>query len=144
MTTAKPGDTVRLHYTGRLTDGTVFDSSEGKDPLEFQAGQNMLVPGLDREIVGMTVGEKKTVEVSFSEGYGARDDSKVQMVPKSQLPEGLPIQIGQHLQLTAPNGEVVMVHVSDITDDEVALDANHFLAGKDLQFDVELVSVETE
>ena len=141
MSTVKPGDTVQMHYTGRLTDGTVFDSSEGKDPLEFPVGQGMLVPGLDREIVGMEIGEKKTVDVPFAEGYGARNEDMQQVVPRSNLPADLPLGVGQHLQMKGPDGQTMMVHVVAATDTEVTLDANHFLAGKDLQFDVELVSI---
>lgn len=142
MTTAKAGDTVRLHYTGRLTNGSVFDSSEGKDPLEFQAGQGMLVPGLDREIVGMTVGDKKTVSVPFSEGYGDIDPDNLHTLPREGFPAEVPLDVGQHLQMQGPNGQVVMVHVAEVTETEVTVDANHFLAGKDLEFDVELVGVD--
>jgi len=141
MSIAKIGDTVQIHYTGRLTDGTVFDSSEGKDPLEFQAGQNMLVPGLDREIVGMAVGEKKTVDVPFAEGYGAREEANQQTIPRAGIPADVPLDVGQHLQMQGPKGQPVMVHVVAVTETDVTLDANHFLAGKDLQFDVELISV---
>ena len=141
MSTVKPGDTVQMHYTGRLTDGTVFDSSEGKDPLEFPAGQGMLVPGLDREIVGMEVGEKKTVDVAFAEGYGARNEAIQRTVPRSSLPADVPLGVGQHLQMQGQDGQTAMVHVVAVTETEVTLDANHFLAGKDLQFDVELVSI---
>jgi len=141
MSTVKPGDTVQLHYTGRLTDGSVFDSSEGKDPLEFQAGQGMLVPGLDREVVGMSVGEKKTVDVPFADGYGERNEANQQTIPREGIPDDVPLNIGQHLQMQGQNGQVLMVNVVAVTETEVTLDANHFLAGKDLQFDVELVSI---
>ena len=141
MTTVKAGDTVQLHYTGRLTDGSVFDSSEGKDPLEFQAGQGMLVPGLDREIVGMAVGEKKTVDVPFADGYGVSDPANIHTVPRSSIPADIPLEIGGHLQMQGPNGQTIMVHISALTEEDVTLDANHFLAGKDMQFDVELVGL---
>ncbi len=141
MSTVTAGDTVQMHYTGKIDGGDVFDSSEGKDPLEFQAGQGMLVPGLDREIVGMAVGEKKTVSVPFAEGYGASDPANLHKVPREGFPENIPLTPGQHLQMQGPNGQTVMVHVVEATDTEVTLDANHFLAGKDLIFDVELVAI---
>lgn len=141
MTKVTEGDTIQMHYTGKLADGTVFDSSDGKDPLEFQAGKGMLVPGLDRELVGMEVGEKKTVNVAFAEGYGAHDPSQIHKLERSKIPGDVELSVGQHLQMQASNGQVLRVNVIELTDDAVTIDANHFLAGKDLVFDIELVAI---
>ena len=141
MTQAKAGDTVRLHYTGTLEDGTTFDSSAGRDPLQFTVGSGESIPGLDREIAGMAVGDTKQVTVAPEDAYGAHDPARQQVVPRDQIPDNIPTEPGTQLQLQTPDGQAVPVVVTGRTETEVTLDANHPLAGKALIFDVELVEI---
>ena len=141
MAQVKTGDTVRLHYTGTLDDGTQFDSSAGRDPLEFTVGSGQIIPGLDREMTGMEVGEKKTVKIDPEDAYGSHDPARVQAVPRDQIPDHIPTEPGTQLQMQTPQGQAIPVTVTDVNDSEITLDANHPLAGKTLTFDVELVSV---
>lgn len=141
MTQVKTGDTVRIHYTGTLEDGATFDSSDGRDPLEFEVGSGQIIPGLDEALPGMEVGEKKTVAVPCAQAYGEPDPSARQSVPRDQIPEDIPVDPGTRLQMQTPQGQVVPVTVIEATDAEVTLDANHPLAGKDLTFDIELVEI---
>lgn len=141
MTQVKPGDTVRIHYTGTLADGATFDSSAGRDPLEFTVGSGQIIPGLDAAITGMTVGDKKTVEVPADMAYGQPDPSAQQAVPRAEIPADIPLDLGTQLQMQTPQGQVLPVTVVDVTDQEVVLDANHPLAGKDLTFAIELVAI---
>ncbi|WOI55777.1 peptidylprolyl isomerase [Palleronia sp. LCG004] len=141
MSQAKAGDTVSMHYTGSLTDGTQFDSSQGREPLEFQLGTGQIIPGLDNALTGMEVGDKKTVTVTPEEGYGPRDPQRVQAVPRDQLPDHIPTDPGTQLQMQTPDGQTIPVMVAEANDTEVMLDANHPLAGQELKFDVELVDI---
>ncbi|MGH1444601.1 MAG: FKBP-type peptidyl-prolyl cis-trans isomerase [Cognatishimia sp.] len=141
MTAAKSGDTVRIHYTGTLSDGTQFDSSEGRDPLEFQLGSGQVIKGFDDGVTGMTVGEKKTVNIPCEDAYGPANDAMKQDVPREQIPAEIPLEVGLMLQMQGPDGQVLPVKVVNITDEAVTLDANHELAGKDLTFALELVSI---
>lgn len=141
MTQAKSGDTVRIHYTGTLADGSVFDSSEGRDPLEFQLGSGQVIPGFDTGVTGMEVGEKKTIHIPCADAYGDVNPQAMQAVPRADIPDHIPLDLGTQLQMQAPNGQVVMVTVADVTDETVTLDANHPLAGKDLTFALELVEI---
>lgn len=141
MTQVKAGDTVRIHYTGTLTDGTVFDSSQGRDPLEFTVGSGQIIPGLDKAIPGMVAGDKKVVNIPCAEAYGEADENARQAVPRAQIPDHIPVDPGTQLQMQAPNGHVVPVVVISADENEVVLDANHPLAGKDLTFDFELVEI---
>ncbi|SFE54996.1 FKBP-type peptidyl-prolyl cis-trans isomerase [Roseivivax sediminis] len=141
MTEVKAGDTVLIHYTGTLTDGSTFDSSEGRDPLEFTVGSGQIIPGLDKALPGMTVGDKKSVEVPADEAYGARNPEALQAVPRTEIPDDIPLDLGTQLQVQTPNGETVPVVVSNVTESEVMLDANHPLAGHDLNFNIELVEI---
>ncbi len=141
MTQVKSGDTVRIHYTGTLTDGTTFDSSEGRDPLEFVVGSGQIIPGLDKAMPGMAVGEKKVVEIPCVEAYGEVNPENRQNVPREQIPAEIPLEIGLQLQMQTPDGQAVPVTVTDINEAEVTLDANHMLAGKDLTFAVEVVEI---
>lgn len=141
MTQVKEGDTVRIHYTGTLTDGTVFDSSEGRDPLEFAVGSGQIVPGLDKALPGMEVGEKKRVELSIMQGYGPRHIDREIEVPLDQLPADIPREVGITLAMRGEEGQEMPVRVVDVTDTHMKLDANHQLAGKELIFDIELVSI---
>ncbi|WP_417688377.1 FKBP-type peptidyl-prolyl cis-trans isomerase [Roseibium sp.] len=141
MTTVKSGDTVRIHYTGTLSDGSVFDSSEGRDPLEFTVGSGQIIPGLDNAIPGMTVGEEKTVHIPSEQAYGAKDPNAMQPVPREQFPDNIPLQVGTQLQVQTPNGQVMPVMIAEVSETEVLLDANHPLAGKDLTFAFSLVAI---
>ena len=141
MTQAKTGDTVRIHYTGTLDDGTQFDSSSGRDPLEFQVGSGQIIPGLDKAIPGMAVGEAKTVTVPADEAYGQPNPQAMQAVPRAEIPAEIPLEIGTQLQVQTPTGQVMPVTVVAVSDSEVTLDANHPLAGKDLTFAIELVEI---
>jgi FKBP-type peptidyl-prolyl cis-trans isomerase 2 len=141
MTEVKHGDTVRIHYRGTLADGTEFDSSAGRDPLEFTVGSGQIIPGLDRALPGMTVGEKKTVTIAPEDAYGARHPDASQAVPRDQIPAEIPLAVGTALQMRTPNGGMVQVTVTEVKEDSVTLDANHALAGKDLTFAFEIVSI---
>lgn len=141
MTQAKAGDTVRVHYTGTLDDGTTFDSSQGRDPLEFTVGSGQIIPGLDREIPGMEPGQQKQVQIAPADAYGDHDPSRVQTIPRDKIPENIPTDPGTQLQMQTPEGQAIPVTVTDANDTQVTLDANHPLAGKQLTFDVELVEI---
>lgn len=141
MSTVKNGDTVGIHYTGTLADGTVFDSSDGRDPLEFKVGSGMVIVGLDEAIPGMAAGDKKTVEIPFAKAYGPHIPEACQAVPRKDIPDSLPIDIGTKLQMQSPQGQPMTVTVTQVTDTEVTLDANHHLAGKDLTFAFEVINI---
>lgn len=142
MTAIKTGDTVAIHYTGTLTDGSTFDSSEGRDPLEFVVGSGQIIPGLDKALPGMEVGDKKVVEVPSGEAYGEVNPANRQAVPREQIPADIPLEEGLVLQMQSPDGQnAIPVTVVDVTEQEVTLDANHMLAGKDLTFAIEVVNV---
>jgi FKBP-type peptidyl-prolyl cis-trans isomerase 2 len=139
MKKIETGDTVKVHYTGRLEDGTVFDTSlaEGREPLEVKLGESPLIQGFVDGLMDMTIGEKKTVEIESQNAYGDFNENLVSVVPKAQVPEG--IQVGEGLQATAPNGTPINVLVTEVNDETITVDANHPLAGKKLIFDLELV-----
>lgn len=137
----KKGDTVQVHYTGKTTDGEVFDSSEGRAPLEFEVGAGQMIPGFDKGVEGMEQGDKKTIHIPALEGYGEWSDQNVVAFPKEQVPPDMKLEVGQQLQLQSDSGMPVQVTVVELLPDSILLDANHFLAGEDLIFDVELVSV---
>ncbi|MBK0327414.1 peptidylprolyl isomerase [Rhodobacteraceae bacterium F11138] len=141
MTQVKTGDTVRIHYTGTLQDGSTFDSSDGREPLEFEVGSGQIIPGLDQAMPGMTVGDKKTVNVPCDQAYGPIQPQMRQSVPRSNIPEDIPLEVGLQLQAQSSDGQAVPVTVVEIAEDEVTLDGNHPLAGKDLVFAIELVSI---
>ncbi len=141
MAKAKEGDTVRVHYSGFLEDGTVFDSSLERDPLEFTIGSGMLIPGFEDAVLGMDVGETKTVQISSDDAYGPRREELVITIGREQIPPDIDPVTGQELQVRTPNGMVTNVLVTDVTEDTVTLDANHPLAGKDLIFEIKLVEI---
>jgi len=141
MTEAQHGNTVHIHYTGKLTDGTVFDSSEGREPLQFELGAGQIIPGLDKGMRGMTVGESKTINVPSEEAYGPHHPEGVHVVQRTELPPSVDTQVGARLQAEGGDGNVIHLTVVAADDSTVTLDANHPLAGKDLVFDVELVAV---
>jgi FKBP-type peptidyl-prolyl cis-trans isomerase 2 len=140
-TQAKDGDTVKVNYTGTLDDGTVFDTSFNREPLEFTIGEGQLIPAFEEAAVGMTPGERKTVHIPSNEAYGPRHEELVAKVDRTEFPEGLDPEIGNMLKMQRPDGQTLVVTVTDISDEDVTLDANHPLAGKDLNFDIEMVEV---
>ena len=141
MSQAKIGDTVKIHYTGTLDDGTQFDSSAGKDPLEFELGSGGVIPGFDKAVEGMTVGDNKSVRIEADDAYGQRHDQLVQEVPLSNLPDDLTPTVGMALQSSSPDGQVALFTVIAISDDTFTVDGNHPLAGQALSFDIELVAI---
>ncbi len=138
---ASDGSTVRVHYTGKLEDGTVFDSSEGRDPLEFTIGAGQVIPGFERAVDGMTVGESRAARIEVDDAYGPRRDDLLMEIEREQIPDDIDVEVGSRLQLTNQDGRAVPVTVTEVGDATVTLDANHPLAGEDLQFELELVSV---
>lgn len=138
--TAQSGDTVLVHYTGRLADGTEFDSSRDRTPLEFTLGAGRVVPGFDAAVTGMTVGEMKTVIIPSAEAYGPRRDELLLEVPRTQIPPQLALQVGQRYQVGAGDRALPVV-VREIGDETVVLDGNHALAGEDLTFALHLVEI---
>tara|TARA_R110002094_G_scaffold191712_1_gene165986 strand:- start:1347 stop:1778 length:432 start_codon:yes stop_codon:yes gene_type:complete len=141
MTQVKSGDKVSIHYTGTLLDGTTFDSSEGREPLAFEVGSGEIIPGLDQALPGMTVGDKKVVKIACVDAYGPLNPEMRQAVPRQGIPDDIPLEIGTQLQMQTPDGQAMPVMVVDVDEATVTLDANHPLAGKDLQFDIELVDI---
>lgn len=135
------GDKVKVHYTGKLTNGEQFDSSAGREPLAFTVGAGQMIKGFDAAIPGMQVGEKKTINIAAAEGYGEHDPSQVIEFDKKNVPAEMTLTPGMQLQLQDQHGRPVPVVVQEVKDDVVLLDANHFLAGKELVFDIELVEI---
>ncbi|MEO9871626.1 FKBP-type peptidyl-prolyl cis-trans isomerase [Ekhidna sp.] len=138
---AKANDKVKVHYTGKLTSGEVFDSSEGREPLEFTLGGGQMIKGFDEAVDGMELNEKKTVTIPSQEAYGERKDELIQEVPKDQLPEEMKPEVGQKLVATNDLGHQTQVNVTAVSEEVITVDANHDLAGKDLVFDIELVEI---
>lgn len=141
MQQVKSGDTVKVHYTGSLQDGSVFDSSQGRDPLEFKIGSGQVIAGFDDAVTGMAVGEQKTVLIPCAQAYGEANSDLVMTVPLEQVPPDLKPEVGMRLEVGGANGEVLRVTVAEITEEHIILDANPPLAGKDLTFALELVSI---
>ncbi len=141
MPKAKAGDSVKVHYTGKLKDGTIFDSSEGREPLAFEVGAGQMIKGFDAAVDGMEVGDSKTAEIPAAEAYGEARQDLMFDVPKTNLPEDLKPEVGQQLAMTQPDGQQVPVTVAKVEEDKVIIDANHQLAGKDLIFDIKLVEI---
>lgn len=137
----KDGDTVQINYTGKLSDGTVFDTSVGSTPLEFKLGAGTVIPGFEKAVLGMKVGEKKTITIPMNEAYGPHQADLVMEIPRDQLSKDLVPAVGQHLQSTSKDGQTIVVTVTKVTDTTITVDANHPLAGKDLTFDLELVKI---
>ena len=141
MQQAKEGNVVKVHYSGRLTDGTLFDSSEGREPLEFTVGAGQMIRGFDAGVLGMAIGEKKTLQIAAEDAYGIRDEEAIIEFPAENIPEDMKLEPGMQLTLRNQNGQPVPVIVLEVKDDVVIMDANHMLAGQDLVFDVELVEI---
>lgn len=141
MSKAKSGDKVRIHYTGKLDDGTQFDSSAGREPLEFDLGGGGVIPGFDSAVDGMAVGESKSVKIESEEAYGPRHEELIQDVPKTELPDDIELSVGLQLQAQSPEGQVMRFMIAAITEEVITLDGNHPLAGQTLNFDIELVEI---
>lgn len=141
MAQADKGKKVKVHYTGKLDDGTVFDSSEGREPLEFVIGSGQVIPGFEKGILGLEEGDAKTINILAEEAYGPYREDMMLTVDKSTMPEGADPQLGMQLEMKAPSGQAFVVTIAKIEDEKVTLDGNHPLAGKDLTFDLTVVSV---
>lgn len=137
----KDGDTIKMHYTGKLTDGSVFDSSVGGEPLEFTVGAGEIIPGLDQAVIGMQVGQRKTVTVNAEDAYGQRRDDLVIKVDRQDLPPQIDPVAGMLLQMRTGSGRYIPVKIADVTAEQVTIDANHPLAGQGLTFEVEIVEI---
>lgn len=141
MQQAKEGNVVKVHYSGRLTDGTMFDSSEGREPLEFTIGAGQMIKGFDSGVLGMAIGEKKTLQIPAEEAYGARDEEAIIEFPSENIPAEMKLEPGMQLTLRNQDGQPVPVVILEVKEEIVIMDANHMLAGQDLVFDVELVEI---
>lgn len=141
MSKAKANDTVKVHYTGKLTNGQVFDSSLERDPLQFTVGGGQMIKGFDEAVNGMELNEKKTVTIPSAEAYGDRNDELIQQVPRTDLPADMKPEAGQTLVATNEAGQQTHVLVREVADDNITIDANHPLAGQDLIFEIELVEI---
>jgi len=141
MSKAKKGDVVKVHYKGTLNSGDQFDSSEGREPLEFTVGAGQMIAGFDAAIPGMVVGEKKTIVIAPEDAYGQKNEDAIIEFPKSNIPADMKLERGMKLQLRNEAGHPVPVVVTEVKDDVIILDANHELAGKELIFDIELVEI---
>lgn len=144
MTQVTEGDTITLHYTGSLDDGTIFDSSEGRPPMSFKVGAGQVIPGFDDGVRGMQIGESRHILVPADQAYGEYHEDLVKVVPRDAFPPDMTPAIGLVLELELPSGESMPVRIIDIEGDDVVLDANHLLAGEALNFDVHLVSIDNE
>jgi len=141
MQQVKKGDKVKVHYHGKLDSGETFDSSAGREPLEFEVGSGMVIKGFDDGVTGMTAGEKKTINIPYNDAYGPRNPEMLIEVPKEKFPPDLEIELGTPLMMSDGQGQQFQVTITEIKDNVVMLDANHPLAGKDLTFDLELVEI---
>lgn len=141
MQQVKSGDKVRVHYHGKLRSGETFDSSQGREPLEFQVGSGQVIKGFDNGVIGMQVGDKKTVEIAVDDAYGQKSEEMIVEFPRNQFPPDLDPQIGMQLMMNNGSGQSFPVSVTEVKEESVILDANHPLAGEDLIFDIELVEI---
>lgn len=141
---AKEGDVVHVHYTGKLEDGTVFDTSKEDDPLNFTIGEERVIPGFEQAVVGLEPGESVTTEIEPEEAYGEHREDMVLELERSQIPDGMEPEVGQQLQLRLDNGQQVPVVITAIGEESVTIDANHPLAGRKLIFDIELIKIDED
>ena len=141
MAQVKSGDTIKVHYHGKLTNGETFDSSAGREPLEFEVGSGAVIPGFDDGVTGMSVGEKKTINIPFAEAYGPKNPEMLIEMPKDRFPADMELEVGMPLMMSDQEGQQFQVTITEIKDAVVMLDANHPLAGQDLIFDLELVDI---
>lgn len=141
MAEVKNGDTIKVHYTGKLEDGTVFDSSSGRDPLEFKVGEGQVILGFEEAVIGMSPGDTKTVKIPENQAYGGTREDMLIKLDRNQIPPHIQLEVGLQLRVTGPDGQPAVVTVTELSDSHVKLDANHPLAGKDLTFEIELVEI---
>lgn len=141
MQQVKSGDKVRVHYHGKLRSGETFDSSQGREPLEFTVGSGQVIKGFDNGVMGMQVGDKRTVEINVDDAYGQKSEEMIVEFPRNQFPPDLDPQIGMQLMMNNGSGQSFPVSVTEVKEESVILDANHPLAGEDLIFDIELVEI---
>ncbi|MBI9015726.1 MAG: peptidylprolyl isomerase [Phycisphaerae bacterium] len=141
MTQVKQGDTVKVHYRGTLKDGNEFDCSHGRDPLEFKVAAGQMIPGFDKAVEGMAVGDKKTITIPAAEAYGEKRDELTLEAPRDRFPEDMQLELGMKLQMPQPGGQMVVVTITKIAEEAITLDANHELAGEDLTFEIEMVEI---
>jgi peptidylprolyl isomerase len=141
MTKADSGNIVKVHYTGKLNDGKIFDSSAGREPIEFTIGGNKVIPGFEEALVGMGPGESKTIKIPAEEAYGNYDEALVRTVSRKVFPKDMEPEVGQRLTAKQADGRAIHVTVTDIAESDVTIDANHPLAGEELTFDIELVEI---
>jgi peptidylprolyl isomerase len=137
----KRGDTVRVHYTRRLADGTVLDSSENLAPLQFEIGGRQIIAGLETALIGMTPGESRSTTISPEEGFGPYQEQKVRTVDRRQMPADMEIAVGQQFEMVRPDGQRIPVIIKDVSGSRVTLDANHPLAGINLFFEIDLLAI---
>lgn len=138
---AQSGDTVKVHYTGKLRDGTVFDSSDGRDPLEFTIGSGALIEGFEQAVVGMTPGDAKTVDIPSDKAYGPHHEEMVQQIERAVIPDEIDLDVGVRLQASQGEGPPLILTVVELSETSVTVDANHPLAGEDLTFEIDLVEI---
>ena len=141
MSKAKDGDTVKVHYTGKFEDGEVFDTSLEREPLEFTIGKGQVIPGFEKAVEGMSLGDTKTTDITPEKAYGPRHEEMVTTVERNRFPADMDPKVGQRLQLRQADGKTIRVTVTDVSGSKVTLDANHPLAGKNLTFDIKLVEI---
>ena len=141
MTQAKHGDTVKIHYTGTLEDGTIFDSSKDREALQFKIGENQVIQGFEKGIIGMHLDEQKTIAIPSDEAYGPDRKEMVLLLTKNQFPENIQPKTGQQLQLKHTNGQTMIALVTQVSESNVTLDMNHPLAGKNLIFDIQIIEI---
>ena len=141
MSVAKAGDAVQVHYTGKLADGEVFDSSEGREPLGFSLGSGNVIQGFENAILGMQIGEAKDVVIPVNEAYGERHEQMIQTVPRDQMDLGVEPEVGMTVELHSESGEVIPLVISEVTETTVTVDGNHPLAGQELHFNIRLVEI---
>jgi len=135
------GQKVKIHYTGNLDDGEQFDSSVGREPLEFEVGSGQVIPGFEKGVLGMKVNEKKSIHIPALEAYGEPTDEMIMDFERSQLPEGMEPEVGMQLHMQGPQGQPIPVQVTAVAEEKITIDANHPLAGQNLNFELELVEI---
>lgn len=143
MKKAKNGDTVKVHYTGKLDDGKIFDSSKGKEPLQFTIGDGQLLQAFEKEFIGLVEGDSKDIEIAAQDGYGLREEKLVGKLPFDELPADLTPEIGMRLQMQTPEDQTIILKIIEMSDNDITVDANHELAGENLNFEIELVEIES-
>ena len=142
MTGIREGDLVRVHYIGKLQNGEIFDSSDGEDPLNVKVGEGNIIPGFERALIGMEVGEKKTFDLTPEQAFGQRRDELVHVVDRNQISTDMKLEVGMQLALKGKEEEPIPAHIVDLTDSTVTIDTNHPLAGKSLIFEIDVLDVE--